>query len=321
MLSVLGEALIDLVCEPDGRFAARPGGSPMNVAVGLARLGLPTSFMARLSGDAFGRTLRAHVARNGVGTENCMHAGEPTTLAVVSLDSQGRAEYDFYVEGTADWQWTDTELRQVAPATTVFHTGSIASWTGPGAARIWAAASRLRESGVLITYDPNARPRLMGQRDHAVAQVQAGVSLAHVVKCSDQDLEFLYPTEEPATVVDRWLTMGPELVIVTLGSDGATGALRSGRRTQRPSIRVTVADTIGAGDAFMSGLLAGLYRSELVSPQSLAAMSDEQLDAVIDDAVLSAALTCERPGADPPTAGQFAAAQGRRTGRGQQPGQ
>ena len=318
MLSVLGEALIDLVAGPDGRFTAHPGGSPMNVAVGLARLDCPTSFVARLSDDAFGRTLRAHVEANGVGTASCVRAAEPTTLAVVSLDDQGRAEYDFYVQGTADWQWTDAELSGIDAATTVFHTGSLASWTEPGSSRVWAAAERLRATGTaLISYDPNARPALMGARSGAVARIEAGVALAHVVKCSSEDLDFLYPGTAPAAVMQQWLAMGPELVVVTLGPDGAQAGLRSGLRTLRPTLPITAVDTIGAGDAFMSGLLAGLYRRNLATPDAVAALTPEQLDDVLDDAVLGAALTCERAGADPPTAAGFAAARARRRAPGQ----
>lgn len=315
MLCVLGEALIDLVAERDGRFVAHSGGSPFNVAVGLARLGQPTAFMARLSDDIFGRQLRAHVETNGVNTDSSVPASEPTTLAVVSLDAQGRAEYQFYVDGTADWQWTDDELAGVPGDLSIFHTGSIASWTEPGGSRIVAAARRLREQGVLISYDPNARPRLMGSAADAVRTVEATVAVAHIVKCSDEDLAFLYPDRSVDDVIAQWLALGPELVVVTLGSEGAAGATRAGVQVRRKSVPITLADTIGAGDAFMSGLLASLSTRAVRTADDLARMSREQLEDVVDDAVLTAALTCERSGADQPTAAEFAAARAERQGR------
>lgn len=316
MLCVIGEALIDLVAEPDGRFVAHSGGSPFNVAVGLARLGQPTAFMARLGDDVFGRQLRTHVETNGVNTEASVRAAEPTTLAVVSLDAQGRAEYEFYVEGTADWQWSDAELQAVPAELSIFHSGSIASWTEPGGSRILATVRRLRERGVVISYDPNVRPRLMGDAAHAVQTVEASVSVAHVVKCSDEDLAFLYPGQSTEEVLQRWLGMGPELVVVTLGSQGAVAGTRSGVHVRGTTIAITLADTIGAGDAFMSGLLSSLSMRDVTSAEALGDLTQQQLADIVDDAILVAALTCERAGADQPTAAEFTAARSQRQGRG-----
>lgn len=316
MLCVIGEALIDLVAEPDGRFVAHSGGSPFNVAVGLARLGQPTAFMARLSDDVFGRQLRAHVESNGVNTEASVRATEPTTLAVVSLDDQGRAEYEFYVQGTADWQWSEAELTAVPAQLSIFHSGSLASWTEPGGSRILVAVRRLRERGVVISYDPNVRPALMGSVADAVRTVEASVELADVVKCSDEDLAFLYPGRSTDDIVRRWLERGPALVVVTQGSEGALAATRTGVQVRRSTIPITLADTIGAGDAFMSGLLSSLVTGGLASVDALGSLTRRQLEDVVDDAVLTAALTCERAGADQPTAAEFTAARVQRQGRG-----
>ena len=312
MLTILGEALIDLVADDASRYTAHPGGSPLNVAVGVARLGHPTQLMARLSTDAFGRQLRAHAEQNGVRTDSAVRATEPSTLAVVSLDEQGRAEYDFYIKNTADWQWTARELAGVPDGTTVFHTGSLASWTPPGAKRIAALAAVLRERGdVLISYDPNARPRLMGDATKARARVERTVALAHVVKCSDEDHRFLYPGRSVDAVVDHWTSLGADLVVVTSGPDGATAGTRAGVRVQRPTIPITLADTIGAGDAYMAGILASLYGRGLASPSALARLDAQQVADTLDDATLVAALNCERHGANPPTAAEFAAARPR----------
>jgi fructokinase len=313
MLTVLGEALIDLVADESGLYAARPGGSPLNVAVGLARLGLPTEMLARLADDAFGRRLRAHAEDNHAGTSSAIHARQPTTLAVVSLDEQGRAEYDFYVEGTADWQWTDDELAHLPAGTTVLHTGSLASWTAPGAEPITAMMTRERAAGaLLLSYDPNVRPRLLGSPERGRALIERDVALAHVVKSSDEDLAYLYPDLGVDEVVAQWLELGPSLVVVTHGGDGSRAATSAGVRVQRPPIKVDMVDTIGAGDAFMAGLLASLYENDRATPDALAAITADEVARSLDDATLVAALTCERAGADPPTAAERASALDRR---------
>ena len=313
MLSVLGEALIDLVADDGDRYAARPGGSPLNVAVGLARLDVPTELLARLADDAFGRRLRGHAESNRVGTSSCVRARQPTTLAVVSLDDQGRAEYDFYVEGTADWQWTDDELAKLPAGTTVLHTGSLASWTAPGAKRISGMLERERKDGsLLLSYDPNVRPRLLGSPARGRALIERDVALAHVVKTSDEDVAYLYPELGPDEVIDHWLGLGPSVVVVTHGADGSRAGTSGGERVVRPPIRVDVADTIGAGDAFMAGILASLHENGLATPAAAAGITAGEVARTLDDATLVAALTCERHGADPPTAAERSAALSRR---------
>ncbi len=313
MLTVLGEALIDLVADETGLYAARPGGSPLNVAIGLARLDLPTELLARLADDAFGRRLRAHAEDNHAGTSNCIHARQPTTLAVVSLDEQGRAEYDFYIEGTADWQWTDEELAKLPADTTVLHTGSLASWTPPGADRVTAMLTRERARGtVLLSYDPNVRPRLLGSPGRGRTLIERNVALAHVVKASDEDLSYLYPELSPDEVIENWLQLGPSLVVVTHGGNGSRAGTSRGHRVVRPPIKVTMADTIGAGDAFTAGILSSLYENGLATPKAVGAITADEVARTLDDATLIAALTCERHGGDPPTAAERDAALFRR---------
>jgi fructokinase len=301
MLTVLGEALIDLVADPDGRYTAHAGGSPLNVAVGLARLGQASELMARLSTDAFGRLLRGHAAGNGVGLTASPRVTEPTTLAVVSLDREGRADYAFYLEGTADWQWTEAELELVPAETRIFHTGSLASWTAPGAQRISDLTSRLRAHGdVVLSYDPNIRPLLLADLDAARRLVERSVSDAHVVKCSEEDLAYLYPEDSVESVLERWLNLRCDLVVVTRGGDGVIARTRDAL-IERPGVPIELVDTIGAGDAFMAGLLAGLTDLGLTTPAKLAAASSAEFATVIDTGTLVAALTCERAGAQPPT--------------------
>jgi fructokinase len=303
---VCGEALIDLVDEGGGQFRAHPGGSPANVAVGLARLGIQATLLARVSGDAFGRLLRNHLDRGGVDLNHVVVATEPTTLAVVSLDERGVATYDFYVQGTADWQWRPSEIPDPLPPEAVaLHTGSLALAVPPGAEVITDLMRREHERGqVTVSLDPNVRPTFENDRAAAIRRVEQQVSLSDVVKVSEEDLAWLYPGDEPADLARRWHDTGPAIVIVTLGSEGALAVGPKGNVVTRPAVPVRLVDTVGAGDAFTAGLLAGLSRAGLLGGSNhaaLTALDDAGLAELLDEAVLVAALTCARRGADPPT--------------------
>jgi fructokinase len=303
-LTVIGEALVDLVpgASP-GCYQAKPGGSPFNVAIGLARLGHRTALMARLAGDAFGALLREHAAAEHVDLGYAPLATEPTTLAVVGLDRDARASYSFYAQGTADWQWTEAETARLPPDTAVFHMGSLASWTPPGDERIHAAAAALRRGGeVLVSYDPNLRPALLGQAARARSLAERSVSVAHIVKASREDVGWLYPGAGLDQVSGRWLDLGALLVVITDGRRGAHLFRAGAAPVHRPGREVRVADTIGAGDAFTAGLLGGLARRGLHTPERLRRCPPALLAQVADEAVLISALTCERAGADPPFA-------------------
>jgi fructokinase len=305
LVAVAGEALVDLVpAEGGGLFRAAPGGSPANVAVGLHRLGMPTRLVARLADDPMGRILRRHLETNGLDLDHVVAATEPTSLAIVTVEADGTVAYDFRVDGTADWQWTDEELADVVDgAVAALHVGSLAMALEPGASALRRLVERVRDR-VTITFDPNVRPLLMGRREDVVTRVESLVALAGVVKASAEDLTWLYPDVVPAAVADRWLGLGPSLVAITLGPDGVVAVGSAAGPVQRPAVPVTVVDTVGAGDAFMAALVAGLGERQLLGrAQSgrLAALDGAELAAVLDGAALAAALTCSRPGADPPT--------------------
>ncbi|MQY36742.1 5-dehydro-2-deoxygluconokinase [Streptomyces sp. RB17] len=303
-VTVIGEALIDLVqLDAPGDYRARPGGSPFNVAVGLARLGHRTALMARLAENTFGRMLRTHAAAEGIDLTYAPAAAEPTTLAVVSMDAEGRASYDFYLDGTADWQWTRAETALVPRNTAVLHFGSVASWTSPAAEHIHCAAQRLRAEGTaLISYDPNVRPALLGDPERGRQAVERSVGTAHLVKASREDVEWLYPDTQIERIAAHWLELGALLVVITDGPDGAHAFHANAGSMSRPGRKVAVVDTVGAGDAFTAGLLGSLARHGLHIPQTLAAADPDVLRIAVDDAILISALTCERLGADPPTA-------------------
>lgn len=304
---VIGETLIDVTAAAGGQpEIVRPGGSPLNVAVGLARLEQPVALLARFAREEYGRLLRAHAADNGVELTYAVDAAEPSTIARVHLDENGAARYDFVVDGTADFAWTAAELEALPVAANIVHFGSLASWLLPGADVVDRRIAALRGVGdVLISYDPNVRPALQSDRRLARAAVERSISHAHVVKASEDDIRWLYEGEEIETVARQWLTRGALLVIITRGAGGAL-AFTADVRIERSSPRVVIVDTVGAGDAFTAGLLDALQRRSITTPAGLAAADSRMLTAVIDDAALVAALTCTRAGADPPTRQELA---------------
>lgn len=317
MVCVIGEALIDLVMDPataasagPKTYLAHPGGSPFNVAIGLARLGQPAQLLARLSGDAFGRQLRAHAEANGVDLSCAVDAPESSTVAVVSLDAQRNAGYDFYRTGTADWQWSAAELDRMPADTGWIHTGSLASWIEPGAGVIARHLRQLRRrrrdgSPLVISYDPNIRPALLPDHRAALDQVEVMVALADVVKASAEDLDWLYPGQDADDVLRRWRSLGAWIVVMTDGGRGAR-YLSGEEIGTAPSRPVRVVDTVGAGDAFMAGLINALAACGYSGAGPAA---EPAVAAAVTEAILVAALTCARAGAHPPTAAELAAAQ------------
>jgi fructokinase len=303
VFAVVGEALVDLVqAEPGGPYTARPGGGPLNIAVGLRRLGHPTALMARFSTGALGGLVRRHALECGLDLSGSVTTELPATLALASVDGGGSAAYEFYVEGTADWAWTAAELAALPSDATVVHTGSLAGFVEPGAARLLDWWEGLRAQGErLLSYDPNVRAGLVGDRSAAVTQVERFVAAANVVKASDEDLRLLYPSADPLEVLTGWSQQGPRLVVLTRGSEGCL-AVQPGRSPVAvPGVAVPVVDTIGAGDAFCAGLLSALADAEATTPASLASLAPSAVVTALQRAVTVSALTCTRAGADPPS--------------------
>lgn len=308
-IAVAGEALVDLVPAPVGDyFEIAPGGSPANVALALARLGVPARLLARIAADVLGRRIREHLAGNGVGLDHVVTAREQTSLAMVTVDADGVPAYDFRIAGTADWQWTDAELAGALDGHVVaVHSGSLALTTPPGAA-VLRGLMRRAAATATVSYDPNCRPLLMGDPAEVLAGAHELIEVADIVKVSAEDLEWLLPGVSPEQVITDWVERGPALVAVTMGGDGVLAGTASGLRTRRPGVPVTVIDTVGAGDTFAAALLAGLHGRELLGAHArgaLRAISAETLDAVLDEAARAAAITCSRRGADPPTAAEL----------------
>jgi len=304
MVTVIGEAILDVV-----NGVAHVGGSPLNVSIGLARLGQPTLLAARLSTDADGARMKQHVMTNGVDLSLTIDADEPSSIARVDLAPNGDAIYDFRIDGTSDWQWTDAELARVQDGGWL-HTGSMASWLPPGSDAIQRRLRQARERGrTVISYDPNVRPDLMGDRAQAVRLIEDYVGLAHVVKCSAEDLAWLYPGHPIDTVLRGWVDRGPGLAVATDGPRGVVGVLASDELIALPGIEVDVVDTVGAGDAFMAGLIDALMRAFGDGPERYASIPAASARPVLSHALLVAAITCQRAGANPPTAAEVAEAE------------
>jgi fructokinase len=306
MIVVAGEALIDLIVGPDGRLTAIPGGGPYNTARTIARLGQPVTFIGRISTDQFGRTLLSNLASDGVTGDGVVETDDPTTLAVVELDEAGVARYRFYVEGTSAPGLTEADADLVlagsAATAAAIHVGTLGLVMEP----IGTTVERLvrdADPGQLVMLDPNCRPSATPDPATFRARIDRVAARADVVKASDDDLRFLAPEAGPDATIDRLLGLGVRVVLHTHGSDDVEIRMRSGLASV-PVPTVDVVDTVGAGDAFGGGFLAswvgaGRGRDDL-----------ESIDFVSESvrvAVRVAALSCARPGADPPTLAELEA--------------
>ncbi|MHA6759368.1 PfkB family carbohydrate kinase [Streptacidiphilus sp. PAMC 29251] len=306
---VIGECVADIVRAPGRPDVPHPGGSPANVAYGLARLGRGATLLTQLGADPMGDLIGAHLRSAGVRIRTDGQQDVRTPTALVTLDGHGHASYTF------DIAWT---LRSTAPtpgaapesAPTHVHLGSIAAVQAPGAAATLELAAALRPRAS-VSYDPNIRAALLGARDGVVRRVERCVALSDLVKASDEDLAWLYPGDSPQAVADRWLALGPAAVLVTLGGEGAVGFTTTARATV-PAGPATVVDTVGAGDSFMSAALdalAGLGLLGAAARPALAALDAAALTSVLRQAAAAAAITVSRAGANPPDRDELRAAQ------------
>jgi fructokinase len=308
VITVVGEILVDLIEHTPGNTVAHPGGSPANVAVALARLGLSVNLLTQLSDDPHGQLLLAHLRDNDVDLAPGSLLDCPrTSTASTSLTPDGQADYTFDIA----WQrfpsvppdWPD-------PTVTCVHTGSLATVLSPGADDV-AALVHAASQASTISFDPNCRPSLIDDPRSVRNRADTLIAASDIVKVSLDDLSWLYPSRRYQEVGREWLDRGAGMVVVTMGGDGAWACTRLGE-TSVGAYPVRVVDTVGAGDAFTAGLLSALERADLLgvaSRDALHAIDDAMLTDVLTFAARVAAVTCGRRGADPPTLAELFTAQ------------
>jgi fructokinase len=305
MIICCGEALVDFVpVSADGAPAYRPlpGGSPFNVAIGLGRLGAPTGFLSRLSTDFFGDLLVDTLMQNAVDCRHVQRTSDPSTLAFVSQPGSGEPQYAFFSKGAADLCITEHDLPPAFDdAVTAIHLslGAITLVMEPAAGTFEALLRREAKRRVII-FDPNIRPNLISDRAGYCRRLESLVSVCDLIKVSRADLEWLYPERSVGASAEAWRGLGPRLVVVTLGADGAM-ALMGGEKVAAPGRKVKVVDTVGAGDSFHSALVAGLHDLGALTIDGLPKLKLEALPALLNRATAAAAITCNRAGANPPT--------------------
>jgi len=291
---VIGEALIDIV-ERDGvALGEHVGGSPLNVAIGLGRLGRDVDFLTHIGRDDRGKRIVDYVEASGVQLVSGSTDAQRTPTALARLDAGGAANYVFDIE------WALSGTAEVAPPL-VAHTGSIAAFLDPGCLATAALLDAYRPSAT-ISYDPNVRPALISDHEQARTRIERLVERADVVKASDEDLNWIDPNHASERVAETWLGLGPSIVAVTMGGQGAFAMCAAGT-VRVPALPVEVVDTVGAGDAFMTGLIDALWSLDLLGAAKradLAHISLDDLQTVVQAAARVAALTVTRAGADLP---------------------
>jgi fructokinase len=318
MILVIGEALIDLIENryQAGAFNAIVGGANANVSIALARRGTKQQFLARIANDRFGKIIRERLETNGVGLDHSVSAAELSTLAVVSIDSQGVPSYAFYVNGTADWGWTKEELPTDVDLenmhATAIQFGCLTMAMAPGNAVIeeWAKA-HFDQKSVTISHDINMRPALGFKPEEERVRVERVNQMSHIIKASDEDIEWLYGLEAGADIdeiVWQWIGDTGRHVFVTRGGDGVSiyrlGADQVRVRLDVPSRKINVVDTVGAGDTFCANLLGQLSDIDALGTDPfdrLSNLSADVLGEFVRVAGVAASIACERAGAEPPT--------------------
>jgi fructokinase len=310
MLLSCGDALIDFlpVKSADGRDAIVPvvGGSCLNIAVGMARLGAPAGFVGGLSTDLFGRMIADHAAASQVDLRYATRSQHQTTLAFVRTVA-GEPQYAFYDATTASRNWAYRRGSIPFDHIEAIHIGSTTLVDDNSAAQARAMVEDARGS-VTISFDPNCRPNLVKQRTPYFDRMEAFASAADIVRMSDVDFEFLYGGGGYAEKANALVEAGVSLVVVTQGDRGALAWHRQAGVVQVEAPRVEVVDTIGAGDSFQAALLFALRAIGRIKAGSLAQANSGELRRALSFASHCAAFTCGRAGADPPRAADVGAA-------------
>ena len=302
MILSCGDALIDFVPvrAADGREAIRPavGGSCLNVAVGVARLGIPTGFVGGISTDLFGRMIADHAAASNVDLRHATRSDHQTTLAFVRLIA-GESQYAFYDTETASANWTYRRGSIPFDAIDAVHVGSTTLVHDRGAAEAGALIADAKATAT-ISFDPNCRPNLVHDQPAYRARMGAFAANADIVRMSDVDFEYLFGEEDFAASAAALLAQGASLIVITRGTNGALAWHRTAGAIEVSAPAVDVVDTIGAGDSFQAALLFALHQLKRIERARLQTVGADDLRRALSFACKCAALTCTRAGADPP---------------------
>ncbi len=302
MIVVCGEALMDVfdagATATGSQLDARIGGSPYNVALGLARLAQPVAFCGALGNGFLGERLMRSLIDEGIDTSCVQRTDAPTSICVIGLDARGVPAYDFYGERGADRQLDASVLLRVPVAARALHFGSYTMVVEPVAATQRTLIERECRRA-LISYDPNVRltvePSLQRWRDTLAWMLPR----THLLKVSEEDIGLLFPGQAPDGLAASWLAQGPRLVVITRGGEGSL-AFGAGASTHAPPVPVNVVDTVGAGDTFQAALLTWLAEHGHLSIDGVAALDAASLADMLAFATRAAAITCSRRGADLP---------------------
>jgi fructokinase len=285
---VCGEVLIDVL--PNGPVV---GGGPANTAKALARLGHDVDFIDGISTDAFGVMARKELERDGVGLALSLSSDKPTCTATVTLDAHGSASYEFLINGTATFDFAHSWLpdpERLKPS--VLHIGTLVTIVEPASSVLYEWAVKTAEFAPIV-FDPNVRTSVVGDRIAYRAAVEKWVEISSVIKLSDDDISWLYPDESMDEVAQRWIANGASLVVVTRGAKGIIGYTEHGFE-EVDGARVTVVDTVGAGDTVGAILVEGIVT------HSVDGLQGQVLNAVLHRAAIAAGITVSRAGAQPP---------------------
>jgi fructokinase len=290
---VVGEVLIDLI--PDGlKHKPIVGGGPANTAMALAKLGIDTQFIDGISNDNFGQMAKNELLTAGAKLDYVKYSDKVTCLAIISLSDSGSANYEFVIENTATFDFTDDWLPN--PQTdrpSLLHIGTLATAIEPGASVLFEWVKSVAKVAPIV-FDPNIRPAVISDRAQCVVQVERWVSISSAIKVSDEDIKWLYPSLDVEQVVNDWLIKGPSLVVVTYGDKGLTGYQKS-EMVSVDAVNVKVADTVGAGDT------VGAVLVEAIVNDGLDSLKGSRLETMLKRAARAAAITVSRVGANPPT--------------------
>jgi len=309
MLLSCGDALIDFltVKSADGRDALLPavGGSCLNVAIGLARLGAPAGFVGGLSTDLFGRMIAEHAEASGVDLRYCLRSSRPTTLAFVRTVA-GEASYAFYDEGSAARHWIYRPGSLPFADIDAIHIGSTTLVARESAAETLRLVEDAGAS-TTIAFDPNCRPNLIGDKADYVRRMAEFIARADILRLSEDDFAFLYGDSDPAAKAAALLGAGTRLFVLSRGALGAQAWHAHAGVVEVTAPPAAIVDTVGAGDSFQAGLLFALRKIGRIRRSALARLSAAELSRAMGFAAACAAITCGRPGADPPRRSEIGA--------------